>query len=1230
MRKKIYAVFFMLFASIGWATAQSGLGNLEGTVSEKGKPKETLFGVNVAVYQNGVLKGGGSTDSDGRYRISALPPGTYEIRVSYTGYQSKTITGVLVQSDRIVRLNVELSEGVELKEVEITEYSIPLISVDNTSSGKTVSKEEIEKLATRDVNSIAALASGTFQADEGSAINVRGARSNGTEYFIDGVRVRGSLNLPNEAIEQTTVITGGVPAQYGDLTGGVISITTRGPSSKLRIGGEVLSSAFLEPYGYNLGALNVTGPIYKKAKGTKEERTVLGYFISGEIESQRDPNPYALMGGWNPNADFIAGLRQNPLFVNPNTGGITQVAQFATRDNFFSSRARSMAANNRATGNGKIDFSPSKNINIALGFTFDRTWGDVFSNRNMLFNADNNGIFQNTTYRGFLRFSQKFGGNPGDSTSSIIKNARYSVQVEYTKSMGRQESRNLGRNHFLYNYYGNYDVTQQDIFIPFANPLRPLEDSLQAELLNLGYTALFFAGRQDLGVRFTGANYNPVLTNYMNNIYDLVNNSSLTSLQSIEQFQGFLNGQRPGLVNGIWNPVGQEFGGFNYFDNNILRLQANGAAEIKGHTLTFGFEFDQRTDRGYSFNPNATAVGLWGLGRDLTNRHLRELDLNNPVIIFDDIQGTARVSYNPLVANNQSQFDSRLRAALGYGALDIINIDNIDPRLMRFDWFSANELINQNNNAFVSYFGYDHLGNKLKRRPGNFEFFNDTINRPIGAFSPTYLAGYIEDKFSYNDLIFRIGVRVDRFDANQPALRDPFLLFPAFTKSEVDGSLNVNGAHPSVAQDDWVVYVDNNKAPNPRIIGYRSGDRWFNASGDELRNANQLSTVSGRPEPLLKNRDQVTADAESFRDYKPQVNVMPRVAFSFPISDDALFFAHYDVLTQRPPSNLRFDPVTFAFLPLWGDRGSAINNPDLRPEQTIDYQLGFQQRLTNSSALKISAFYREMRGMIQQVQIFDAFPLAYRTFGNIDFGTVKGLSFDYDLRRTGNITLSGSYTIQFADGTGSTANFASTLSQAGIPTIRSLQSLDFDARHRFVANLDFRYDKGEKYNGPVVAGVKILEDFGFNLVGNFISGTPFSRQTFVTPAAAPGISGRSNLQGTINGSRLPWQTRINLRIDKNFDVKIGKDKEGNAKFANMLVYIQVLNLLNNQNVLSVYQFTGSPTDDGYLTSGLGQQQLNNFAAFSQQAFIDQYVMSMEDPRNFSLPRRARIGVRFNF
>jgi hypothetical protein len=55
-------------------------------------------------------------------------------------------------------------------------------------------------------------------------------------------------------------------------------------------------------------------------------------------------------------------------------------------------------------------------------------------------------------------------------------------------------------------------------------------------------------------------------------------------------------------------------------------------------------------------------------------------------------------------------------------------------------------------------------------------FFNKkdeygNYTRPIGAFEPIYIAGYIMDKFAFDDLIFNVGVRVDRFDANQQGFK---------------------------------------------------------------------------------------------------------------------------------------------------------------------------------------------------------------------------------------------------------------------------------------------------------------------------------------------------------------------------------------------------------------------------------------------------------------------------
>jgi len=76
---------------------------------------------------------------------------------------------------------------------------------------------------------------------------------------------------------------------------------------------------------------------------------------------------------------------------------------------------------------------------------------------------------------------------------------------------------------------------------------------------------------------------------------------------------------------------------------------------------------------------------------------------------------------------------------------------------------------------------------------------------------------------------------------------------------------------------------------------------------------------------------------------------------------------------------------------------------------------------------------------------------------------------------------------------------------------------------------------------------------------------------------------------------------------------------------NVELYMQVLNVMNALNVLDIYPYTGSPTDDGFLSSPQGQQSI----AFTTnaQSFADLYNIAVIDPSNFSIPRRIRLGIR---
>ena len=73
--------------------------------------------------------------------------------------------------------------------------------------------------------------------------------------------------MPTSGIEQITVITGGVPAKYGDATGGIISVTTKGPSSKMVGGIRAMKLPHcLMSYNYNLLGFATVRPYFKKEK----------------------------------------------------------------------------------------------------------------------------------------------------------------------------------------------------------------------------------------------------------------------------------------------------------------------------------------------------------------------------------------------------------------------------------------------------------------------------------------------------------------------------------------------------------------------------------------------------------------------------------------------------------------------------------------------------------------------------------------------------------------------------------------------------------------------------------------------------------------------------------------------------------------------------------------------------------------------------------------------------
>lgn len=226
MKRKLQLLLIIL-TTINVAKAQNN-GSIWGRVIDA-ESGEALPGANVSVNYGSMIIGA-STDIDGYYKISPVPPGTYNLRISYAGYGKKELSNVIVNPEKVTRLSVQkLTMGEELTGIDIIDYKDPLI--DAESPGKmTIRSEDIERLPeNRDIARIAQLVSGGVTvSDDGKSMNVRGSRDNANGYYVDGVLVQSLANaLPGMSIGSVTVYTSGLPARYGDVTGGVVVIESK-------------------------------------------------------------------------------------------------------------------------------------------------------------------------------------------------------------------------------------------------------------------------------------------------------------------------------------------------------------------------------------------------------------------------------------------------------------------------------------------------------------------------------------------------------------------------------------------------------------------------------------------------------------------------------------------------------------------------------------------------------------------------------------------------------------------------------------------------------------------------------------------------------------------------------------------------------------------------------------------------------------------------------------------
>ncbi len=234
------------------------------------------------------------TDESGNYVITLLPVGTYEVAAEHPGFKKAVASGVVLEVDERVRVDLTLEVGEITDVVEVT-GAAPLVQVETSEVGSVIEERRVTELPlnARNFLQLALLAPGAVEAAQetgasrftvsggGLTVNINGGRDDQNYYMIDGVSNMdvsfNNMNIPLsvDAIQEFKVKGSQYSAEYGNLSGGQVSVSTKAGSNEFHgTAFEFLRNDALDarnffdpsdvpPFKQNQFGFSIGGPIVK-------------------------------------------------------------------------------------------------------------------------------------------------------------------------------------------------------------------------------------------------------------------------------------------------------------------------------------------------------------------------------------------------------------------------------------------------------------------------------------------------------------------------------------------------------------------------------------------------------------------------------------------------------------------------------------------------------------------------------------------------------------------------------------------------------------------------------------------------------------------------------------------------------------------------------------------------------------------------------------------------------
>lgn len=330
---------------------------------------------------------------------------------------------------------------------------------------------------------------------------------------------------------------------------------------------------------------------------------------------------------------------------------------------------------------------------------------------------------------------------------------------------------------------------------------------------------------------------------------------------------------------------------------------------------------------------------------------------------------------------------------------------------------------------------------------------------------------------------------------------------------------------------------------------------------------------------------------------RPYFRVQPRIGISFPVSETMVFHLNYGTFTQRPNFNqLFFNEINS------NNEIQVLGNPRLKPEITNAYDIGIVKGFRQTGiTLDVSAYYKDVKDLVETAYYYDAQQQLYRTYINRDYADIKG--FHVNLERNDGM-IRGYIRYNYESATGKSSNelnapvtyFETADPNYGFVDLPDPEDvyLDYDRTHKVVVNL--------RYATPNKSGLRWgkfypLANLSASVTMRYMTGRPYTD---------PG-------QGKLFGERTPDEQEVNLRFEKGV-----RFKGRSAVF-----YIECFNLLNE------YTWSYSRTfDNNYNTPRwLDANERKYILTYKEYT---PYITSQDIYLLENEPRHWRVGLIFKF